>query len=140
MERMKPPPKVSVCIPTYNYADYLPFAIESVLGQSFTDFELIIQDDCSKDNTAEVVERYLSDRRLIFETNECKPGPCRQLEPLPLQGERGIHQVRFCRRSACITGLSGQNVFSPGPRPIGFPCYFGAKYYRFGIPSCACAF
>ena len=62
--------KVSVCIPTYNYADYLPFAIESVLHQSFTDFELIIQDDCSSDNTAEVVERYLSDRRLIFETNE----------------------------------------------------------------------
>ncbi len=74
MERMQPPPKISVCIPTYNYADYLPFAIESVLGQSFTDFELIIQDDCSKDNTAEVVERYLSDRRLIFETNECNLG------------------------------------------------------------------
>lgn len=70
MEKMQVPPKVSVCIPTYNYADYLPFAIESVLNQSFTDFELIILDDCSKDNTAEVVERYLSDRRLIFETNE----------------------------------------------------------------------
>ena len=70
MEKMQAQPKVSVCIPTYNYADYLPFAIESVLHQSFTDFELIIQDDCSSDNTAEVVERYLSDRRLIFETNE----------------------------------------------------------------------
>jgi len=63
-------PKVSVLIPTYNYARYLPLAIESVLNQDFTDFELIIQDDCSKDNTAEAVERYLSDRRLIFETNE----------------------------------------------------------------------
>jgi len=70
MESMKAPPKVSVCIPTYNYADYIPFAIESVLHQNFADFELIIQDDCSKDNTAEVVERYLSDRRLIFQTNE----------------------------------------------------------------------
>ncbi len=70
MEKMQPSPKVSVLIPTYNYADYLPFPIESVLNQSFTDFELIIQDDCSKDNTAEVVERYLSDRRLIFQTNE----------------------------------------------------------------------
>jgi glycosyltransferase involved in cell wall biosynthesis len=63
-------PKVSVLIPTYNYARYLPLAIESVLNQDFTDFELIIQDDCSMDNTAEAVERYLSDRRLIFETNE----------------------------------------------------------------------
>ncbi len=70
MVRIQAPPKVSVCIPTYNYADYLPLAIESVLRQSFTDFELIIQDDCSSDNTVEVVERYLSDRRLIFQTNE----------------------------------------------------------------------
>ncbi len=67
-------PKVSVLIPTYNYARYLPLAIESVLNQDFTDFELIIQDDCSKDNTAGAVERYLSDRRLIFETNECNLG------------------------------------------------------------------
>ncbi len=74
MEKMQTPPKVSVCIPTYNHADYLPFAIESVLSQSFTDFELIILDDCSKDNTVEVVERYLSDQRLIFETNECNLG------------------------------------------------------------------
>jgi glycosyltransferase involved in cell wall biosynthesis len=63
-------PKVSVCIPTFNYAHYLPLAIESVLNQNFTDFELIIQDDCSHDNTAEVVGRYLSDERLIFEVNE----------------------------------------------------------------------
>ncbi len=74
MEKIQAPPKVSVCIPTYNCADYLPLAIESVLNQSFTDFELIVQDDCSEDNTAEVVERYLSDRRLIFETNECNLG------------------------------------------------------------------
>ncbi|MGC8495198.1 MAG: glycosyltransferase family 2 protein, partial [Syntrophobacteraceae bacterium] len=35
-------PKVSVLIPTYNYAAYLPEAIESVLSQSYTDFELLI--------------------------------------------------------------------------------------------------
>ncbi len=45
-------PKVSVLMPTCNYARYLPLAIESVLNQDFTDFELIIQDACSKDNTA----------------------------------------------------------------------------------------
>lgn len=63
-------PKVSVCIPTYNYADYLPMAVESVLKQNFHDFELIIQDDCSTDETAELVRRYLSDERVIFGVNE----------------------------------------------------------------------
>ncbi len=91
MEKMQAPPKVSVCIPNYNYADYLPFAIESVLNQSLTDFELIIQDDCSKDNTVEVVERYLSERRLIFETNE-----------------RNLGQVGSCNR--CLSKARGQYI------------------------------
>jgi len=63
-------PKISVCIPTYNYAHYIPFAVESVLNQQFTDFELIIVDDCSKDNTEEVVSRFLYDKRVLFEKNE----------------------------------------------------------------------
>ena len=63
-------PKISVCIPTYNYAHYISFAVESILSQQFTDFELIIVDDCSKDNTEEIVSRFLCDKRVSFETNE----------------------------------------------------------------------
>ena len=51
-------PKISVLIPTYNYARYLPEAIESVLSQDFKDFELLVVDDCSSDNTAEAVQPY----------------------------------------------------------------------------------
>jgi Glycosyltransferases involved in cell wall biogenesis len=66
-----PIPKVSVCIPTYNYARYLPETIESVLAQSFADFELIIIDNCSSDDTAVVVGRYAErDRRIRFSVNE----------------------------------------------------------------------
>jgi len=63
-------PKISVCIPTYNYAHYIPYAIQSILSQQFTDFELIIVDDCSRDNTEEVVGRFEHDKRVSFEKNE----------------------------------------------------------------------
>ena len=52
------PPKISVLIPTYNYARFLGEAIESVLAQDYPDFELIVVDDCSADNTVQVVEPY----------------------------------------------------------------------------------
>jgi len=51
-------PTVSVLVPTYNYARFLPEAIESVLAQDFTDFELLISDDCSTDGSAEVLRHY----------------------------------------------------------------------------------
>jgi glycosyltransferase involved in cell wall biosynthesis len=62
--------KVSVLIPTYNYAHYLEETIQSVLEQSFTDFELIIVDDKSSDNTDEVVSKCLTDPRVSYYKNE----------------------------------------------------------------------
>jgi glycosyltransferase involved in cell wall biosynthesis len=58
-------PKVSVCIPTYNRIELLPFAIESVLRQSYTDFELIICDDGSTDETPQLMGK-LTDRRVRY--------------------------------------------------------------------------
>ena len=63
-------PKVSVLIPTYNSAPFLDDAIESVLNQTFTDFELLIVDNCSTDNSAEVISKYLSDNRVKYYVNE----------------------------------------------------------------------
>jgi len=50
--------RVSVIIPTYNRATTVGDAIESVLAQTYQDFEIIVVDDASSDNTAEVVSRY----------------------------------------------------------------------------------
>ena len=56
----------SIVIPTYNRANHLPKAIESVLAQSFTDWELIIVDDGSTDNTRELVASYNEPRIKYF--------------------------------------------------------------------------
>lgn len=58
-------PKVSVIIPTYNGAEFLGEAIESVLNQTYWNLELIVVSDASPDNTSEVIKRY-SDPRLIY--------------------------------------------------------------------------
>ncbi|OLY94157.1 glycosyltransferase family 2 protein [Cnuella takakiae] len=63
-------PKVSVLIPTYNYARFLDEAIQSVLAQTYTDFELLIMDNCSTDNTEAVVRPYLQDPRVTYYKNE----------------------------------------------------------------------
>jgi glycosyltransferase involved in cell wall biosynthesis len=55
-------PRVSVVLPTFNRASLLPRAIESVLGQTFRDLELIVVDDCSTDDTPRVVEQYAGNR------------------------------------------------------------------------------
>jgi glycosyltransferase involved in cell wall biosynthesis len=59
-------PSVSVVIATYNYGRYIAGALDSVLGQTFTDYEVIIVDDGSTDDTPRVVEPYLGDARTKY--------------------------------------------------------------------------
>jgi len=55
-------PTVSICVPSYRGGAHIAATIESVLAQSFSDFELVIVDDASPDDTAEVVARYADPR------------------------------------------------------------------------------
>ncbi|HJD59641.1 MAG TPA: glycosyltransferase [Rickettsia endosymbiont of Omalisus fontisbellaquei] len=70
-------PKISIVLPVYNREKLLPLAIESCLNQSFKDFELIIIDDCSKDNSVLVAKEYAEqDSRIkviVNETNKKLP-------------------------------------------------------------------
>lgn len=55
-------PKVTICIPTYNRAHYLAYAVNSVWQQTYTDFELIICDDASSDSTPEMIKQWQNPR------------------------------------------------------------------------------
>ncbi len=78
--------RVSVIIPTYNRAGFLSFAIGSVLGQTFQDFEIIIVDDASTDNTEEVVGRFCDQRIRYY---------CRDLKGNTSTGRnRGIREAQ----------------------------------------------
>jgi glycosyltransferase involved in cell wall biosynthesis len=65
-------PLFSVIIPTYNREEFIKFAIQSVIDQTFKSWELIIIDDGSTDNTKDIVQEYLSDSRIkyVYQENQ----------------------------------------------------------------------
>ena len=69
-------PLVSVCLPTYNYANYLPQAIISCLSQSYEPIELITVDDASTDKTSQ----YLSDLSIATIHNKTNHGYTKSIE------------------------------------------------------------
>lgn len=68
-------PFFSICIPNFNYGAYLPATIQSVLDQSFSDFEIIIQDNASTDNSWEVIQQFAAqDQRIKIFRNPVNMG------------------------------------------------------------------
>src|SRR5262245_53887166 len=59
-------PTVSVAIATYNYGRFLGRALDSALGQTLRDLEVVVLDDGSTDDTAAVIEPYLKDDRVRY--------------------------------------------------------------------------
>ena len=65
---------VSIIMPSYNTERFIKDTIESVLAQSYTNWELIIVDDCSTDNTDAIVSPYLADERISYIKNDTNSG------------------------------------------------------------------
>jgi glycosyltransferase involved in cell wall biosynthesis len=63
-------PKVSVIIPTYNCGQYIVQAIESVFSQTYTDYEIIVVDDGSTDNTRQVLQNYSGKIKYLYRENQ----------------------------------------------------------------------
>ncbi|MBN1630773.1 MAG: glycosyltransferase family 2 protein [Thermoleophilia bacterium] len=74
----EPKPRVSIGLPVYNGAPYLEQALDSLLSQTFGDFELIISDNASDDGTAEIAARYAQrDSRIRYHRNDENLGAAR---------------------------------------------------------------
>lgn len=65
---------VSIIMPSYNTGHFIKETIESVLAQTYSNWELIIVDDCSTDNTDDIVKSFLSDHRIHYIKNEKNSG------------------------------------------------------------------
>jgi len=67
-------PKVSVIIPNYNHARFLRKRIDSALQQTFQNFEMILLDDCSTDDSRSILSSYAADPRVTIEFNDANSG------------------------------------------------------------------
>ena len=65
---------VSIIMPSYNTADYISESIKSIQKQVYSNWELIIVDDCSTDNTDDIVRPFLVDSRIRYLKNERNSG------------------------------------------------------------------
>ncbi len=88
-------PKISVIMSVYNGARHLREAVESILTQTFTDFEFLIVDDCSSDNSPQILKEYaLKDSRVRVITNEFNLGLTKNLNKL-IRESKGEYLARF---------------------------------------------
>ena len=67
-------PTVSIIVPNYNHAAFLPKRVDSIFRQSFRDFEVILLDDCSTDDSRAILSSYATDPRVRIEFNSVNSG------------------------------------------------------------------
>ncbi len=103
-------PKLSVIMPVYNGESYLTEAIDSVLGQTFEDFELIIINDASSDGSAVIIESY-TDSRIRILTNEKNKG-------IPYNRNLGLREAKG--KFLCWTDCDDINILDRFQKQIHF--------------------
>lgn len=93
--------KVTVLMPAYNVGKYIRESIDSVLKQTYRDFELLVVDDCSTDNTAEVVKRF-DDPKIKYVKNEKNLGLADNLN-------RGLELIE----TEYVARMDGDDIANP---------------------------
>ncbi len=100
--RMNCEPLITVGLPTFNRANYIPIAVESVLSQSYKNIELIICDNASTDSTSDIVEGYASqDHRIRYYKNKTNIGAC-----------QNINKIISLANGEYFIGIGDDDIFS----------------------------
>jgi len=99
---MTPTPKVSVVVPNYNHVLYLQQRLDSIINQEFQDFEVIILDDASTDNSREIIQRYARYPSFRFLFDEIRNGSAFKQWQKGLENARGEY-VWFAESDDCAS-------------------------------------
>lgn len=147
---------VSVIMPSWNTADFIAESIRSVIAQTYTDWELIIVDDCSTDRTDEVVASF-HDSRIRYFKNELNSGAAltRNRALREARGEwiafldsddlwapeKLERQIAFMRENGCVFSYHEYVKIDEQSKPLGI--YVSGpervtrrKMYNYGYPGC----
>ena len=87
-------PEVSVIVPVYNAEKFLRHCVDSIIAQTFSDFELILVDDGSKDNSGSICDEYAEKDRRISVIHKKKRRRFKRTKPGDKQSQRQIYM--FC--------------------------------------------
>lgn len=88
--------KVSILVPCFNNGDLLSKLIDSILNQTYNNWELIIVDDCSSDNTIDIIKKYAnSDLRISFFIRDRSPKGAQTCRNIAMSNARGKYIVIF---------------------------------------------
>lgn len=87
-------PQISIILPTFNDEKYLEASIISIIEQEFENFELIIINDGSTDNSEKIINKFLNDKRIVYIKNEINQGIVKSLN-LGLELAKGDYIARF---------------------------------------------
>lgn len=107
---MKISPRISVIMSVYNADEYLEESINSILNQSFSNFEFLVIDDCSKDNSSTTLKQFaLKDSRIKIHTNNENLGLTKNLNKL-IQMSKGEYIARMDADDISLTGRFKEQI------------------------------
>ena len=126
---------VSIIVPVYNAEEYLDYTINSVLNQTYQNFELLLVDDCSTDKSKKIYNKYKEDKRVIWieQTENCGAASARNRGVERAAGryicyidaddlwkkEKLEKQIEFMEKSGCTFSFTGYEFADANGKPLG---------------------